>query len=173
MMIEDWSVLIENVGWFFIGAGFAFVAYGCKDAYKAYRDSRQNIRLDALDALMGGLRNNGPPKAQTMPMDYEQIGHDAREVSEFTYRSADGCFNTVRIIIDPELDDDPAQEEADAMVDGDTGMVETLLRGSKAMEMADVDEFVFSPKAVRDMRAGGLEPDDVVVKMLKASGRMV
>jgi len=38
--------------------------------------------------------------------------------------------------------------------------------------MGKVQEFVFSPNAVRDMRRNGIEPDDVVTRMLKASGRM-
>src|SRR6266404_1778320 len=79
--------------------------------------------------------------------------------------------NIIMIIIDHDLPDLtlPDREKFKEMVlKGEAGRINEV--PEKAMEK--VKEFIFSPQALRDMRRAGMEPDEVVTKMLKASGRM-
>jgi len=101
-----------------------------------------------------------------------------KEISEFIFRDKMGVLTTVKIVIDHDLKNsipDMNKDKIKSMVlSGEAGTLGQLLEGHSVQEdaMSKVQEFVFSPDAVRDMRAAGLEPDDVVAKMLKASGRM-
>lgn len=99
-----------------------------------------------------------------------------KEISELSFRDKYGVMNTVRIIIDHDLGDkiEDIKVMQEMLKSGDAGTLNDLMSGHKISEdaMGKVQEFVFSPQAVRDMRSSGLEPDEVVTKMLRASGRM-
>jgi hypothetical protein len=104
----------------------------------------------------------------------ELVRDAAQETSELMFRDKDGVLNTVKIIIDHALDDIPEHARQELQEFASAGSMEDLIAGHKIEEedMNRVQQFVFSPRAVADMRRAGLEPDEVVTKMLKASGRM-
>lgn len=105
----------------------------------------------------------------------------SRETSELTFRDKTGMLCKVRIVVDHALQDNlsPADKERlKGMVNkGDAafaGGLQDLLGNHKISEdaMGQVEEFIFSVRAVEDMRAQGLEPDDMVRQMLMAAGRI-
>lgn len=95
----------------------------------------------------------------------------AREVSELTFRDKEGELHTVKIIVDHSLKDDLSEKD---MAKVEKFNLQDMLSNHKVSEdaMGQVEEFVFSAKAVQDMKAGGMEPDDLVRQMLKAAGRI-
>ena len=165
--------MIELIGGFFIGAGIAMVGYGCVIMFMNWRTKRNFARF------LERIRDMAAEEVT------KQVGGGERgkEVSELSFRDKDGVMNTVRIVIDPNLDatlTDEDKEEVKSVLSGNinpnmqVGTIDDLLKGHKIEEsaMEKVQEFVFSSKAVRDMRSHGIEPDEVVTKMLRASGRM-
>lgn len=109
------------------------------------------------------------------------IREASREVSELTYRDKYGALHVVKIVVDHSLQDNLSDEDKDkmkAMVAsgnaGFAGSLQELMGGHRISEDAigRVEEFVFSTKAVEDMRAQGMEPDEMVRQMLRAAGRI-
>jgi hypothetical protein len=99
------------------------------------------------------------------------------EVHKFQWRH-DGKTNEVEIIIDPSLDTtiSGTRDEFEAMLKkGDIESLEGLLAGlstRKDEKLINLNKFIFSKKSVEQMRIAGLSPDELVVKMLRAAGRM-
>jgi hypothetical protein len=172
---------METLGWTFVGAGIGFLAAGGLVYFMRWRQRHQ------FDRFLHQVRKMGTEEAlrlaeqgkESRRIEREKEG--GREVSELSFRDKDGVMNTVRIIIDPDLE---VPEEDKKMIkaimagerapDYQCGSINDLLSGCKIEEQAmeRVQEFVFSANAVRNMREDGLEPDEVVTRMLKASGRM-
>lgn len=157
-------------GWFMLGAGVALLLVGSFFFVSKLLLRRNKSRFDKF---IEGLK--AAAKAE------EEKGFvpvsDGKEISELTFRDKHGVMNKVRIIIDHDLNDmkiGSKQEMEDMLKSGEAGTLSDLMSGHKVSEdaMGKVQDFVFSPQAVRDMRSSGLEPDEVVTKMLKASGRM-
>lgn len=155
-------------GWFMLGVGIALLMVCTIGATKLlvmrYRARRFKSFLDKMREDGEKLVNSA---ANTL----------GKEISELTFRDKHGVMNKVRIIIDHDLNDmkiGSKQEMEDMLKSGEAGTLSDLMSGHKVSEdaMGKVQDFVFSPQAVRDMRSSGLEPDEVVTKMLKASGRM-
>ena len=110
-------------------------------------------------------------KDQAAHIEKGKVNGSGKEISEMTFHDKEGNLNTIKIIIDHDLPDVslPDREKFKEMVlKGEAGRISEV--PEKAMEK--IQEFIFSPQAVRDMRRVGMEPDEVVTKMLKASGRM-
>jgi hypothetical protein len=165
--------MIELIGGFFIGAGIVMVGYGCVIMFMNWRTKRNFARF------LERIRDMAAEEVTRQVSG----GERGKEVSELSFRDKDGVMNTVRIVIDPNLDatlTDEDKEEVKSVLSGNVspnmqvGTMDDLLKGHKIEEsaMEKVQEFVFSSKAVRDMRSHGIEPDEVVTKMLRASGRM-
>jgi hypothetical protein len=89
----------------------------------------------------------------------EAMKQSNREVSELHFRDITGRPRIVRIVVDYGLTDEVL---SDGLID--------FVRSTKVAN--NTDEMIFSPRAVRELRAKGLEPDDVVRQMLIASGIM-
>jgi len=145
-------MLIESLGWFFIGAGVMVLMIG---AVALSRILALRARTKKFDAMISQLKEISKTLDYGMEhLDGNLADHLKPEVSELTYRDRHGSLCTVKIIIDPRLDH------------GSLSRVEEV--GNKSCQ-----EFVFSPKAVEEMRAKGVEPDEAVTSILKASGRML
>jgi hypothetical protein len=145
----------EFVGLFLVMAGGTVLGYA---AYKAL----DYLRLRKFNKFISRLRN--------IPKDVF-----GKEISEFTFRDKNGNFATVKIVVDHGLDYFDKSEVTEMICRGDAGVLGSILDVSAIEEekMNKVQEFVFSPAAIKDLREAGLEPDDVVIKMLRASGRML
>ena len=163
----------ETVGWFFIGAGIGFVLSGISIWAINWWSTRKFSKF---------LERIKEMAAEEVTKQVEG-GERGKEVSELSFRDKNGVMNIVRIVIDPNLDEaltEEDKEEVRSVLAGNVnpnmqvGTMDDLLKGHKIEEaaMEKVQEFVFSSKAVRDMRREGIEPDEVVTKMLRASGRM-
>ncbi len=97
-------------------------------------------------------------------------------VQEFMWRHG-GKINTVNIVIDPNLDEcfqKSPEEFSEAVKSGELGKLEALMGdlANGKNDLKETTDFVFSAKAVVQMKAMGVEPEDLVSKMLKAAGRM-
>lgn len=135
---------IESIGWFFIGAGAMALVLG---VFSLFRLIFLRIRTRKFRAMIKQLKEVSQELSYGLEyLNNNRIDHLKPEVSELTFRDRYGALNTVKIIIDP------------LMNYGTSSTTE--------------DEFIFSTKAVEEMRAYGIEPDEAVTKMLKASGRM-
>src|SRR6266436_8394115 len=151
---------IETLGWFMLGAGVTSLAVGLFHLVNIIMMKRR--MLSFIDKIK--------EEAPEFLKDQAEKG-SGKETSEMTFRDKEGNLNTIKIIIDHDLPDVslPDREKFKEMVlKGEAGRISQV--PEKAMEK--VQEFIFSPQAVRDMRRVGMEPDEVVTKMLKASGRM-
>lgn len=97
----------------------------------------------------------------------KKIEQASREISELTFRDASGKLCKVKIVVDHSLPEKLTQMAQE-------GSLQDLMSNHKVSEdaMGQVEEFVFSPRAVHDMRQAGMEPDDVVREMLRAAGRI-
>ncbi|SRR6266550_2295030 len=157
---------IETLGWFMLGAGVTSLAVGLFHLVNIIMMKRR--MLSFIDRIK--------EEAPEFIKDQAEKG-SGRETSEMTFRDKEGNLNTIKIIIDHDLPDIslPDREQFKEMVlKGEAGRISDMVSGHKVSEkaMEKVQEFIFSPQAVRDMRRAGMEPDEVVTKMLKASGRM-
>lgn len=103
----------------------------------------------------------------------DMVRNAGREVSELSFRDKDGKLSTVKIVVDASLDNFGIDSEQfqRLMAEGDGGPLEELLHANSD-KIETTEEFVFSAKSVRNMRMIGLDPEQIVTKMLKASGRM-
>lgn len=101
----------------------------------------------------------------------------ATEVHTFQWRH-EGEMHEVKIIIDPSLDTiiPGTRSEFEQMLkSGDAGTFSQLLSSLSTKQeegLQKVDKFIFSRKSVDQMRIAGMSPDELVVRMLKAAGRM-
>lgn len=86
------------------------------------------------------------------------VSDATKEVSELMFRDKNGMLCTVKIVIDHAI---PSN-------------LHDLLGNHRISEDAtsQVQEFIFSPKAVAEMRENGVEPDELVRQMLRAAGRI-
>jgi len=107
----------------------------------------------------------------------EKMVPRAPEVHTFQWRH-EGEMHEVKIIIDPSLDTiiPGTRSEFEQMLkSGDAGTFSQLLSSLSTKQeegLQRVDKFIFSRKSVDQMRIAGMSPDELVVRMLKAAGRM-
>src|SRR6266404_3243093 len=153
-------VPLETLGWFMLGAGVTSLAVGLFHLVNIIMMKRRML------SFIDRIKEEAPEFIKD-----QADKTSGKEISEMTFRDKEGRLNTIKIIIDHDLPDLclPDREEFKGMVlKGEAGRISEV--PEKAMEK--VQEFIFSSQAVRDMRKVGMEPDEVVTKMLKASGRM-
>ncbi len=153
-------VPLETLGWFMLGAGATSLAVGLFHLVNIIMMKRRML------SFIDKIKEEAPEFLKD-----QADKTSGKETSEMTFRDKEGNLNTIKIIIDHDLPDVslPDREKFKEMVlKGEAGRINDV--PEKAMEK--VQEFIFSPQAVRDMRRVGMEPDEVVTKMLKASGRM-
>src|SRR6266446_2870799 len=151
---------LEALGWFMLGAGVTSLAVGLFHLVNIIMMKRRML------SFIDKIKEEAPEFLKD-----QADKTSGKETSEMTFRDKEGNLNTIKIIIDHDLPDVslPDREKFKEMVlKGEAGKINDV--PEKAMEK--VQEFIFSPQAVRDMRRVGMEPDEVVTKMLKASGRM-
>ena len=157
---------LEAIGWFCLGFGSLFLVEASIYLFRLYRERNRKTNFDAFIERIKSSSNED-----------DQPYHKGKEISEFSFRDMNGKLATVKIVIDHDLPDQLVNDpnEMDDMIEhGEAGTMDDLIKSNRIISgpMREVEEFVFSPRAIRNMRAGGMEPDEVVVKMLKASGRM-
>ncbi len=153
-------VPLETLGWFMLGAGATSLAVGLFHLVNIIMMKRRML------SFIDKIKEEAPEFLKD-----QADKTSGKETSEMTFRDKEGNLNTIKIIIDHDLPDVslPDREKFKEMVlKGEAGRISEV--PEKAMEK--IQEFIFSPQAVRDMRRVGMEPDEVVTKMLKASGRM-
>jgi len=97
--------------------------------------------------------------------------------SQLYLRNRQGKLFKVNIIIDPSLESRPmpSPDRLKELADrGEAGTLSDLISGKTVAseELYEVSDFVFSPAMVRQLNEAGLEPDDVVIRMLRATGRI-
>ncbi|SRR6266581_7696327 len=148
---------LEFLGWFLISAGITMLIIGIGFWIMELRYKRKVIN-DAETFIQ-----KHPYAISENP--FKGIG---REVSELNFRDKSGVLNTIRIIVDHNIEDECTPEDINNMSIDNLMHNHTFSEGS----MEKIQQFIFSAQAVRGMREHGLEPDEVVTKMLKASGRM-
>lgn len=152
-------MLIESLGWFLLGAGSAVV--GIMVAMLIERRHKLN---EDFKSFISKVREDGFARSKQVAL---------KEISELTFRDKSGKFDTVKIIVDPDISPSKEDKMEEMIFKGTDGKIGELVEGAPpAEDMVKVKDFVFSSNTVRDMRASGIEPEDVVVQMLKASGRM-
>ncbi len=160
-------VPLETLGWFMLGAGVTSLAVGLFHLVNIIMMKRRML------SFIDKIKEEAPEflKDQAAHIEKGNGNGSGKEISEMTFHDKEGNLNTIKIIIDHDLPDVslPDREKFKEMVlKGEAGRISEV--PEKAMEK--IQEFIFSPQAVRDMRRVGMEPDEVVTKMLKASGRM-
>src|SRR6266446_6446664 len=158
---------LEALGWFMLGAGMTSLAVGLFHLVNIIMMKRRML------SFIDKIKEEAPEflKDQAAHIEKGKGNGTGKEISEMTFHDKEGNLNTIKIIIDHDLPDVfvPDREKfKEMLLKGEAGRINDV--PEKAMEK--VQEFIFSPQAVRDMRRVGMEPDEVVTKMLKASGRM-
>jgi len=175
--------------YFSAGAFWGVILYANgKSLYKKYKIKKEmekgNPKLNDLiqklkEAAEGSgmkfqsveIKNGKPTKTSSKPK-------TDLETHTLSWRHQ-GKLQHVKIVVDPSLDTviDTSQEEFEQMVkSGDAGRLQDVLDGLVDKDAKDKlavqDTFVFSKKSVEQMRMVDMSPDDIVTKILKASGRM-
>lgn len=172
-MKEEILMTLENLAWFCIGFGSCMIAIGLlviittliRAAIRSRR-SKFDSYMERLQAVSDGL--------------HQMNEASDKEVSELHFRDKSGKLCTVKIVIDHSIKGNLTEEDRDKMRaivlnrDANSGKLLDLISGASVeeSELKQVQQFVFSQQAVEQMREYGLEPDDVVRRMLKASGRI-
>jgi hypothetical protein len=87
------------------------------------------------------------------------------EISELFLRDKKGDLFSVKIVIDPNLDDNEKQS-------GAHGTLDDLMEGRAPEGVADCDKFVISAKAAAEMREAGIELDMIVANILRSAGKI-
>lgn len=163
---------LEGLLWFFMGAGTVIISVVVVRTIIAIIHravSRKQPR--SFEEYIGELR-------QFSDELQERLKDDLKEVSELSFRDKAGALCTVKIIVDHSIElSDSDKENMKRMVergDADAGSLNAIIAGANYEEtdMHKVQNFVFSGHAAEQMRARGIELDEVVIKMLKASGRI-
>jgi len=148
----DKFMSLEFLGWFLFGSGISMVIIGIcfwlKEFIQVSWTAKANHNLKGQESFINDKSN--------------------REISELNFRDKSGVLNTVRIIVDHDIEDDATPEDINNM------SIDNLIHNYPCSEgsLEKIQQFIFSVQAVTGMRKHGLEPDEVVTKMLKASGRM-
>lgn len=156
--------------YFTAGMVWGVVGRGIYMFIKSKRSKRNSEKLDDLIASLkkhaADIRNSSS-KISANP-----------EIHTFQWHH-DGKMHEVKIVIDPNLDAviPGTREEFENLVrEGEAGSLETLMHSITKPEhkqkLGEVQEFYFSKKSVEQMKLAGMSPDELVVKMLKAAGRM-
>jgi hypothetical protein len=139
-------MLIESFAWFLMGAGAMVLIFSVTSLIAPFFFRKK--KKSEYDLVIEELRE----KADEMRVAIAEA-NPSISVSMLHYRDMFGKLNIAKIIIDPSSSHDLA------------GSVEED-------EENHTQSFIFSAKAAAEMRANGVELDEVVTKMLKASGRM-
>lgn len=162
---------LENLGWFLFGAGCVIIGVVLAIAATTLIDAVRNKRK--FNTYVNNLKSFG----ETLEKMNEA---SSKETSELTFRDISGKLCTVKIVIDYDLDKNLSEADRDKLRDmvlrGDanSGRVDDIIANAKYKEgeLDKADQFIFSGHAVNAMRQQGIEPDEVVRRMLKASGRI-
>lgn len=139
-------MLVENLGWFMLGAGSACWLMTMYNIYRKIRDNRNHI--SKFDKMISDLKQTSAVLSEITEMASPVTGEP--EVSELTFRDTNGKLQTVKIIVSP------TDSHADP----------------KILD-ANSNEFIFSQDVVDRMRSNGVEPDEAVTTLLRASGRLL
>lgn len=163
-------MLLEALGWFLLGAGSAItIIFGVPIIAMTVRHMKNKKKFGEYVETLKGFSE------KLAKMNEER----SKETSELTFRDKDGKLCTVKIVIDSRLDDTLTPEDKERMrqmiLSGESsGSLDDILANHKITEgeMDRIQQFVFSAHTAEQMRARGIELDEVVRKMLKASGRI-
>lgn len=166
-------MLLENLGWGFIGviSGSLIYAFGAllKDNTQrllAYRRKRKFERF--LERFNSSVRQDIFGRQQTTQT-------TPNEISELTFRDKDGQLCTVQIVVDHSMNAMPSDDEMSKIMDmvkdgqDELSVIKNIIPEE---DMRKVQKFIFPYDVILQMKASGLEPDEVVRKMLQASGRI-
>lgn len=160
-------MLIESLGWFLFGAGCATFIWGMvfltPDIIAKRRDNKK------FEDFIQDL------KAQGEELLASQVRASHKEVSQLMFRDKTGALCTAEIVIDPDLPELPNMDKEalfKMVQSGEVGTINDMMEGKHKGSMDDVERFIFSSKTVQQMREHGLEIDEFVRNMLKASGRI-
>jgi hypothetical protein len=159
------------IGWTLYWLGCAVVGGAAGawlfDHFKKKKDKREDFQ-DFLDRI----KREGEEKLK-------EYNLDTKETSELYLRDKAGKMFEVKIVVDEALDGDnfDTPDEFNEKVSiGEAGRLKDLMTDGQNAKVdsriGDCKEFVFSKKSVDDMRKVGLQPEDIVVKMLRAAGRI-
>lgn len=172
-------MFLESFGWFMLGAGSVILGLGgviAGERYLAYRRAKKKLAVAKRFHSYVEKLKNSVDEALTKDVVPPPI---SKEISELTFRDKDNQLCTVKIVVDHNLDvkltDDDKARMREMIEQGENaGTLDDLLTNHVVTEdrAGQVQEFVFSSMAVQRMRQAGLEPDEVVTKMLRASGRI-
>jgi len=168
-----------------LGQLFLYFTAGVFWGWKTYdfaTDFLEKRRVkNNMTAFINRMRTDAAPTLDRLIKEArEQVKKPKGEpvVQTFKWRHG-GKINEVKIVIDPDLDSSipgTSDEFEELIKNGDAGKLEDLLNNiaqpSEKKKMAEVDQFTFSPHSVAQMKLVGMSPDELVVKMLKAAGRM-
>jgi len=150
-------MMVENLGWFLLGGGMTILltvaVYGVERLIAYRRRKRFHGFISQIKSVGEELIRDEVNRQKI------ECGQSrGREISELNFRDPQGKQRSVKIIVDHALKGEITPE------------YQALVK--EELKEVEGDLFIFSPEAIRDMRANGLEVDEVVAKMLKASGRM-
>ena len=124
--------LLESLAWFAIGAGAMALVLGIANLALRKRQAKFNNMIAELQHTAKVLENFNRPEV---------------EVSELSFRGPDGTLCTVRIIIDPSIEEGKSHNP-------------------------DSNEFIFGLDAIKRMKEAGVAPDEIVTDILRSNGRM-
>src|SRR6266705_3887521 len=105
---------LEFLGWFLISAGIAMLVIGC--AFGSIRLILAERKSREIERKMGFNR----------------------EISELKFRDKSGVLNTVRIIVDHDIEDDATPEDINNM------SIDNLMHNLGSIEK--IQQFIFSTK---------------------------
>lgn len=146
-------------------------------AYKHWQ--RRKSRSKVFDTLIKDLKEFAESlnKQNAAKKASEQAAVQP-EVQTFKWRHR-SQMQEVKIVIDPSLSTSIEMERGDfemLLKKGEAGKMQDLLDGmvpdGVKQKIADQNEFRFSTETVRQLKVVGMTPDELVVKILKAAGRM-
>jgi hypothetical protein len=143
-----------------------------KSLYRRYRRRKEK----SFETFINDLKQMAEAAKEKAHLEAKAL-RGKREESTFHWRHQ-GKMHEVKIVIDPDLDNGiPNLEEYQKMAStGQAGKLGDFLDGVASEDakkkMAHQTEFVFSKQSADALRQQGMTPDELVAKMLKASGRM-
>jgi hypothetical protein len=161
----------------YITAGAFWGIVGFTNGRNLYRRWKAPRQMSKLDDMISRLKQEAQEAMEAMKIEIKQTPSTPEtHVLSWRYK---GELQQVKIVIDPALDTaiEGSREEFEQLVkEGDAGKLQDLLDGLASNDAKDrisaQDIFVFSRKAVEQMKMADMSPDDIVTKILKASGRM-
>jgi sulfite reductase alpha subunit-like flavoprotein len=173
----DWGMLflIFTAGFFWgekIGQGITLIMRMIR-ARKT--NKRMKSVIDQLKSEAGVLVASASRMAsEKLKQASQKHKEEKKEIHSFQWRK-DGVLNEVKIIIDPTINHSIPGSKEDfekLMKESTAENLEELIKKVSPGADETVDNFVFSTFAVEQMKLAGVSPDEIVVKMLKAAGRM-